>query len=233
LYNLEKRMKNLFLFAACAAIGGGLVNSLGVQAAEHEESWEGFYVGAIAGASLGSATPMEFNGPWAEGEHTMTGFAATAGLQFGYNFRVGSAVIGPEIDINYGGLDLSQNFDNTLTFVNEASWNWFSTVRARAGLAVDNTLVYVTGGLAIVDAEYAFGDPTDVTPPFNFVKDDGTKLGLAAGAGVEIALDGALSVKGEYLYIGLPDEEIADFGGDTGSFTSSAHMLRVGLSYGF
>ena len=71
----------------------------------------------------------------------------------GYNWQQGSFVYGLEGDwswigartsyllpgINGGGADLSSSFD----------LNWLATLRGRAGLALDATLVYVTGGAAV------------------------------------------------------------------------------------
>jgi hypothetical protein len=70
------------------------------------------------------------------------------------------------------------------------------------------------------------GDISTVAPPY--------------GAGdARVALSESLSLKGEYLYVGFPDVdanyEFADGSKseDVSVFRSDAHLLRVGLNYGF
>lgn len=65
----------------------------------------------------------------------------------------------------------------------------------------------------------------------------GTQLGLTAGAGVEYALTDNMSVKLDYLYVGLPSMPHVEDGafGDTYDFDfqSSAHIVRAGLNVRF
>ncbi|MCP5082541.1 MAG: outer membrane beta-barrel protein, partial [Alphaproteobacteria bacterium] len=120
--------------------------------------------------------------------------------------------------------------------INTASWDWYSTLRVRAGLAAGNALGYVTGGVVIASPDYSFGEPG-----VNLVTSSPTQVGLAIGAGAEYALGGNWTARLEYLYLGLPEDLIAEtwglnvapFGGDTGSFVSSAHMARLGVNYMF
>ena len=81
------------------------------------------------------------------------------GGQIGYNYQIGSFVIGAEADIQ--GIDTD---DNDAVFFPgpgmagvfvpgefEDSADWFGTVRLRAGVAFDRFLVYATGGLAYTE----------------------------------------------------------------------------------
>jgi outer membrane immunogenic protein len=202
-------------------------------------SWSGFYVGAVAGAGI--VTP-QFNdkGNFLTGGAWQTGdWAFTGGGTVGYNWQSGSAVFGVEADFSW------TSFDRSLTnpqFISQfdAKWNWFSTVRARFGLALDRTLVYATAGVAIVDQDYevfrqgngcgpASGDPC--------AKLSKTEVGLALGAGVEYALASNWSFKAEYLFIKLPTKDIglsfANAPGNTFQYTTDAHFARVGLNYRF
>lgn len=193
----------------------------GYEAPATAGNWQGFYVGGNIAGLLGKSTALEYSGPHDYGEYSINELAAAGGLQAGYNWQNGHTVFGIEADINLSNFDNRHTLDGGST-TNQAEWDWFSTVRARAGIAAGNTLAYVTAGVAIVDADYEFHDT---------VYSDPRQVGLAIGAGVEVALDNRWSARLEYLYVGLPEELIPDFGGDTGSFVSSAHMARASVNY--
>lgn len=203
-----------------------------VQAQKSDGVWTGPYLGVNMGGLLGSYTATEYNGPWDYGEYSITASAVTLGAQAGYNWKVGATgIIGLEADINWTSFDENRKFGgDDYNFINSVKWNWYSTFRSRFGLALCNTLVYATGGAAVVDVDYAFGDTDN---PNDFISSSGTQWGYALGAGVEFYIFQNISFRGEYLYIGLPSEQINDFGGDTGDFVSSAHIGRAGLNYRF
>jgi outer membrane immunogenic protein len=100
--------------------------------------------------------------------------------------------------------------------------NWLFTARPRLGLAVDNWLIYATGGLAVVDLHYdeSLTDNSGLVPNVSetagFSK---TKIGWTAGAGLEVALAGNWSAKAEYLH--------AEFGGETTTVINNAGELNV------
>ncbi len=71
-----------------------------------------------------------------------------------------------------------------------------STSRLRLGYAMDNRLVYVTGGLAYGTVRAGI---------HNSVDDDKTRFGWALGAGLEWAFAPRWSLKAEYLHIDLGD----------------------------
>ena len=185
--------------------------------------WTGFYGGVNVGAMVGRTTPLEYEGPWDYGEYTKAEWALLGGVQIGLNNQVGNFVYGGEADFAFTSFDVDQSFDTTES--NPGAWNWVATVRARAGIAVGNGVFFTTAGVAFVDADYSFGEPGDV------VTDSGVKTGIALGAGYERAIDQNWSWRFDYLFIGLPNEEISDFDGDFGAFTSSAHTARFAFNY--
>jgi outer membrane immunogenic protein len=181
-------------------------------------TWTGFYAGVNAGwgwrdndqqtAVLGGAVPGTLFFP----DNGDGGF--TGGGQIGYNYQIGSFVIGLETDIQWADTDQGENVafipagvPGTFvpgTFDNDLS-DWFGTVRARAGVAFDRVLIYATGGLAY--------------------SDDST--GWVAGGGVEWALpvnwfgSSAVTFGLEGLWLSFDDDD--DFGGGVvGSFQPAA-----------
>ncbi|HQZ13086.1 MAG TPA: porin family protein [Devosia sp.] len=192
--------------------------------------WSGFYAGFSLGGGLTTTTVTEYESEiWDYGDFSATGFGLLAGLNVGANAQFGAGVVGIEADINWTNLGASTNWDDG-DITNSVRWNWLSTIRARAGLAVDNALIYATGGVALVDAHYQYGEAGD---PDNSVTFDGLQVGLAAGVGAEYALDENLSIKAEYLYVGLPSVRALDTDDNPYDFASGSHLLKVGLNYRF
>jgi len=197
-------------------------------------SWSGFYVGAVAGAGIVTPQFSDHDALFTRSNWQAGDWAATVGGTVGYNWQWGSTVIGVEGDLNW------TNFDRTLIHPNpdfgsqfDAKWNWFSTVRARFGLALDRTLVYATAGVAIVDLDYRVAKSDDGCSRTCATLSK-TEVGLALGTGVEYALAGNWSFKAEYLFIKLPTKEVADPRQDaTFQYTTDAHFARVGLNYRF
>ena len=110
------------------------------------------------------------------------------GGQIGYNYQIGSFVIGAEADIQWIDTD-----DNNAVFVAgpgntglfvpgefEDSSDWWGTVRLRAGVAFDRFLVYATGGLAYTDNNtgWAAGGGVEWALPVNWLGASAVTLGL-------------------------------------------------------
>ncbi len=195
-------------------------------------SWSGFYAGVNGGAGYFSHSVTD-NNAYIQGGVSGTFAAAKiggfVGGTLGYNVQSGAAVFGIEADAQWSGL---KSHETTGITDNRAEWNWFATVRARTGVAVDRSLFYVTGGLAVVGANYYYGNPTQENLGY-FASEKKTQIGLTAGAGVEHAFNERWSIKGEYLFVGLPTLNSVDGFDGKIDFNSSAHLLRAGLNYRF
>jgi outer membrane immunogenic protein len=154
----------------------------------------------------------------------------TGGAQVGWNWQFGSFVWGVEADIqavDLGGgrgtgsyffdgvsLDTGLVAGTTTVFRSARSGlDWFGTVRARAGFAIDRVLIYATGGFA-----YGGGDDDNCGGfVFNdFVCDGGddTRTGWTVGGGFEWALpmtagwfgSSAVTFGVEALYVNLEND---------------------------
>lgn len=177
-----------------------------VQAVVPEEAsfdWTGFYVGAFGGYGWGEAD---------DGLDSVDTEGAFAGGTVGYNHQMGQFVIGLEADGAWSGIE-----DDDGVF--ETSIDWLSTVRGRVGFALDNFLIYGTGGAAIGEVSYDDGLGID---------DSETQVGWTAGGGVEAALTDNISIKGEYLYVDLGEVEVGGVDVDT-----NAHTVKGGINYRF
>ena len=166
-------------------------------------SWTGLYWGGNIGYSWGTASHNPTRPP---------GFAG--GAQAGYNWQTGQLVFGGEADSQVSGA--------TDTF---APWKfsnpWFGTMRARAGYAVSNVLIYGTAGLA-------FGELQGET--FGLLSESHTNVGWTAGVGVEAGFTANLSAKVEYLFVDLASNTFGLTGTSNGLSTS---LVRMGVNYHF
>jgi outer membrane immunogenic protein len=137
------------------------------------------------------------------------------GGQLGYNWQFGSVVVGGEGSLSVANIKktviVNPIIQNNGTPFAGAGFlaagqkvKWLGSVRPRLGAAFGKVLVYGTAGFAYARIDYAA--TTDFRPvgttqyPAAFSK---TRKGWTAGGGVEIAVGGNWSVKGEYLYYDL------------------------------
>jgi outer membrane protein OmpA-like peptidoglycan-associated protein/uncharacterized protein YhjY with autotransporter beta-barrel domain len=205
--------------------------------------WSGWYAGANMGGAFstndvqfrGSTTPgTALSSPWggtastegAIGRGQIPGTLArnpagfTTGLELGYNFLWGPAIIGFVDDINYSGV---QSYQNRLTTVAAPAFptqttaqqnlNWFGTARGKIGFSPWSPVeLFATGGLAYGQARVASSVSTvSVTGGANCAGFCGrgttnpVNVGWTAGGGWEWAFAPNLSLKGEYLYVDLGD----------------------------
>ena len=168
-------------------------------------SWSGFYVGAHGGLSV-TGMPNPFAG--------RNGLAA--GLQAGYNYQIGVAVLGAEIEGSYLGHTEHKVLGGTL----EETWR--GAIKARGGVTFDQTLLYGTAGLALTRFDAADGLSGNTA----------WKAGYLIGGGIERGFAGGLSAKVEYNYINTPDVKSTSAFGFRRTDIDS-HVLKAGLNYRF
>ena len=185
-------------------------------------NWTGFYVGINGGGGWGDSR-------WTDGAGSTGDFDVSGGLiggTFGYNWQAAQAVFGLEGDLAWSGIDGSTTTGICATGCTTSN-SWLSTVRGRLGYALDRVMPYVTGGGAFGDIEAS---------RTGFAGDSETKTGWTVGGGLEFALAGNWTAKGEYLYVDLGDMSCsaASCGGTgTTAVEFNAHVLRGGLNYRF
>lgn len=164
----------------------------------------------------------------------MFGNGGIFGGQVGYNFNADRWVFGVEGD--FQGTSFSENTSIDDDHVASGAWNWFATIRGRAGVTVGDTLFYGTGGVAFINADFCGADGSCVTDGDEDLAFTKTLAGYAIGAGAEMKLTERLSIKGEYLFVdGLDFEKQYDDGDpdQRASFSTEAHVFRIGLNFHF
>jgi outer membrane immunogenic protein len=165
-------------------------------------SWMGPYLGFNVGYQWGHATNTRTD------PH---GFAG--GIQGGYNYQTGQFVLGGETDLQ---LSAAEDTFAPWKFANP----WFGTLRGRAGYALNNILLYGTGGLAYGGgrARFAGAGESEV------------HIGWTAGIGIEVGFTPNWSAKAEYLYVDLNERGYAIAGTQNGL---ESNLLRFGVNYRF
>ena len=177
-------------------------------------SWTGAYIGINGGYA------------WTKGEFSVGGASVDEdfnggliGARAGYNWQMGNNFVGGiEVDVDhlwnkntyvFGGADV------------EAGSDWQGSARLRIGYALDRTLLFATGGVAIANAFVK-------VPALGF-DESKTFTGWTVGAGIEHAFTDNWVGSVEYRY--------ADFGSETiGNLVDvdlKQNALRVGLAYKF
>lgn len=177
--------------------------------------WTGFYAGLNAGYGWASWTPP------GGGSLDMKGFLG--GGQLGYNWQIGSFVLGAEGDLQYSA---QKQTDTTAGVTSEAKIPWFGTARGRVGYAFDSFMVYATGGAAWTNFKVS-ASALGLT-----VSTETTKAGWTAGGGVEWMFMPRWSVKAEYLYIDSGTTSLT-VAGLTASGKLKDSIARIGVNYHF
>jgi outer membrane immunogenic protein len=219
-------------------------------------------------ANTGLGVPPDFSDtfppiqatPRAAGTGSLSPNGAIGGVQAGYNVQFNQVVLGVEADFSVSGLGQSSTLNTAFPSgfanifsgfpitVNTSIQNpWLMTLRPRLGWAMDRSLFYVTGGLAV--GQVKFSQVNEWQSSLGTVVDmaaiNRTKTGWTVGGGLEQALNNNWSVRAEYLYTDLGsvssttliNVDPAVIGGASTTFFHKADLItntvRVGVVYNF
>ena len=252
---MKQLIRLTILFCTCAAMMTAFAGTETYSGKEMKQvapapppecNWSGFYVGLHVGGQFGHSEDFDFGYNAIDHPFGYSESGVIAGGQAGYNFQWNWLVLGAEVDLGYMNLDgrtvdpASVRFDNSDTHASTDS-DFYTTFRARIGVALNHGLIYATGGA--IGTNYTTRFHIDAID-FDARRSD-FDWGYAVGGGIERQiLNRHWSVKVEYLYFSLDDQSfqntrtflIADeFRAFTGRFTgeSFGHIVRAGLNYHF
>ncbi|MCB1464329.1 MAG: porin family protein [Nitratireductor sp.] len=198
--------KGVFLSAVSAFGLAGTAN------AGEFHDWSGLYVGVQAGrAVLGGSLSETGNHEAAKSMDDTSGlYGGIIGIQSQHeNF-----VFGAEADL--AALNLSDRADFTAGRSSSMSEDadWFSSIRARAGITNGSLLLYGTAGVAFLGQTFTY------RPFFGGGDEASTLVGWAAGAGLEYAFGEGWSARAEYLH--------ADFGSQSVTYPGAINPTTTG-----
>jgi outer membrane immunogenic protein len=253
-----------------------LLTAVTLPAHAYTSSFSGAYLGLNAGYSAGKSStsttthfvsdsyfgPTDITQINDAGSKNLTLHSFIGGIQGGYNYTSCNFLLGLEADINsMSSSDSSTRSvyyitapESAFTLYTKVRTNWLFTLRPRIGYVVNNTLFYITGGLAITQLKTndSFSDDYQINTPnasnaFESASASQTKTGGIIGGGIEYAVTPKLSVKAEYLYarfghvssngnLSLNPIYVVGFN-PTAPFHHKANfttdILRVGVNYHF
>jgi len=205
-------------------------------------SWTGFNVGLQGGYGWGVEND-DLSVPTQVTADHFTANGPFGGAHVGYDQQFGSLVIGGRAELDFSGLHGSTNGSGfsynpsspcyegcTLTLAFHNTWQAF--LLARAGVAFDRWLVYVTGGLALGDDREsvtinpAYGSPLSGSQTQ-------TLAGGAIGLGAEYAFDSHWRLGAEWRYVDFPKSSSYSAGTIPYKAGFTENLALVSLSYGF
>ena len=140
--------------------------------------------------------------------------------------QTGKWVLGVDGDVKFADISEPETKGvNGLAYNSEADATWFTTMRLRSGYALENLLLYGTGGLAATGTDFHVSmDP----------KDNTTATGWTAGAGMEWGLAENAKAKVEFLYFDFDDRDGSIPGdGVRLRINPGSKSLRVGMDFQF
>lgn len=197
------------------ATAGSMAMVPGAQAADMQlkapvmaapvASWTGWYLGVHAGAAWQNMNANNTYGDSAVSH--IDGSSFIGGGQIGFNWQHGNSVFGLEGDIS--GLSTGPSYSPSIRGSSKTistKTNWLSTIRGRMGLAVGDTMVYATGGLAIGNVSNTHNIDGS---PFATKSETKTKVGWVVGGGIEHMWDQHWTIGLEGLFVDLGSSSVA------------------------
>lgn len=192
-------------------------------------NWTGFYLGAHVGygwADFSGSDPVT---------GLVTDVVSPSGLiyggQVGFNYQIGSWVLGIEGEFTFGDVKHSETLPLALGSA-EIKLNHIYNVAARIGYAFDRTLIYGKIGGAWTQEEYNF------TLLGGAATGQVDRTGWLLGIGLEYAFLGNWSAKIEYNYMDMGSKSVtlATTAGLTATIANvdlTVQTVKAGINYRF
>jgi outer membrane immunogenic protein len=197
-------------------------------------NWTGLYVGVNGGWGWGRQDPLNL----IANRFDRASFDINGGLvggTFGAQIQQGIIVLGLETDIDWAditgrgitvpaiaGIPIGATLDVTTKI--EA----IATARLRAGVAINNWLIYTTGGAAFIKETASgttiAGVPCGTAGVLPGCAESHWRPGLAVGGGAEWGFASNWTAKAEYLYVAAAG---------TGVSVDHVNIVRAGINYKF
>jgi outer membrane immunogenic protein len=237
-------MKKLFFGTAIALVSAFATTQMSAQDCCFPPQYDGccygvdfngLYVGGNVGVLSHTQHRNDYDDFLTSGSWTTIETNVAGGAQLGWDMQCCQKLLGVVWDWNWTRTERNVNVtledEPTVHFFVRRNIDWFTTIRARAGLTVCDALVYVTLGGAIARFEQEWGRTPD---QFHHRS---TRGGWVAGAGTEFIVWCNWSIGLEVLYLQF-SEHTTRFTAFTGGTFRVGHsdsiwFGRVLLNYRF
>jgi outer membrane immunogenic protein len=197
-------------------------------------NWTGLYIGVNGGWGWGRQDPLNL----IDNRFDRASFDINGGLvggTFGAQIQQGAIVLGFETDIDWADITGSGITVPTIagipigaTLDVNTKIEAIATARARAGVALNNWLIYATGGAAFIketaNGTSIAGFPCGTAGVLPGCSESHWRPGLAIGGGAEWGFASNWTAKAEYLYIAAAG---------TGASVDHVNVVRAGINYKF
>lgn len=178
--------------------------------------WQGLYMGGHGGYSIASVMPDKYP--------AFETYGGSFGLHAGYNWQMGSIVLGVEGDTSWQDTQGWRDLRGFAIF--NGRTDFASSLRLRAGYAFDNVLFYATAGASLSRLNVA------LDTGLSTYRESELLNGYVLGGGLEVKLSHSMSGRIEALHYGFNDKT---FHFNTGwlPVKSSTTTIRAGLTFHF
>lgn len=236
--------KMLMASAALLVLGSGVqAADLGVSRSPAAAimapafNWTGFYFGGYLGGASRQARFTDIDGYNFVGSWNSNRTSFLGGVTLGYNWQfTPNVLVGIEGELGYlGGTRRADPLSPGLDTQGRIADSVYGLITARLGLTADRALFYVKGGLALGGGNASVVDACGVAPcgPGLYSASSSSNVGWTIGGGIEYAIAGSWTMKGEYNYIRFNNRTMTDGGFRFGVSNNDAHLFKVGLNYLF
>jgi outer membrane protein OmpA-like peptidoglycan-associated protein len=230
-------------------------------------NWSGLFVGANIGGGFGAnrttASPGTDSISQALAGPTFASGAAPSrfpsdqsgpigGIQARYNWQFGSAVFGADVEADGAGISSSTTLHTNVppgftpgTFTVSQNLDFLTAIRGQLGFTpVDRLLLFANAGPAIGHVNYKVNDSFPLSPDFLAGSTSKFEFGGTVGAGLEYAVWNNLTVRGEYMFVGLQSRDLGvpitagsvpgHFGASfVQHFENNYNIFRIGVAWHF
>jgi len=176
-----------------------------------EPFFSGLYLGGNAGFVSYTSEKADLFGLFGFGEMIERNTSWTAGAQMGYDSMWKRALVGLVVDWNWS--DAETRVTNPAAPPNvliKGRMYWFTTIRSRVGIAMENVLFYITGGAAVADLKSHIAESTPVPPAFSFENHfQKCRWGWTLGIGSELVLGRRWSLNADCLYMRFVSQTVS------------------------
>jgi opacity protein-like surface antigen len=186
-------------------------------------NWSGFYVGAHFGYLWGRTTV------WDTGVLTDSGAptnGVVGGILAGYNYQTGPLVFGVSADIGWSNAHGVGVNSNPVEAPNLYNINWTSHFLGQVGYANGPWMIFVAGGLAIMDFKFQNGEAATTATGAKFT-------GPSIGGGVAYQFNKNLFGVLQYLYDDYGNKTYTVGPGDFYKVAVTGSTLRAALDWRF
>jgi outer membrane immunogenic protein len=206
------------------------------------QQFAGWYIGISGGGVKHIANRTDLDGflDGTGGVTTVTEkWGGIAGGTLGYNFARCHTLWGIEIDGSWASVSKTITTDpNSPPAAQETLENRLNTIltaRVRSGIAFDNMLLYLTGGVAAARFRTTWTDFNGGATPFDSHEFSEWRWGWVAGFGTEWAFAPSWTFKSEVLYANFADRDqrfaFPGFGPASFVHSDAVWISRIGVNY--